>query len=446
MLFPLKKICDKKRIRRDGNSTVFIQYCFTSERRTLLNTSVNIPPKYWDAGKQMVRSTLPPEHGSFNELNFELRRMYRLVEDLIATANKREVKDPLEFVKELFTPSLSTEKIPELLKKIDARNENVNMDIYFQMESYAEYKMKKVAPDVRDVYRNTMQRLRAFEEYRKKPITFECLDYNFYEEFVDFLLYEYVQRRNKGKKGLRLNTVGTTIKQFRIFLKNRAMKKIIEPINMDGWTVHEEAADAVYVNWKEILDIYHLDLSQTKFLEEYRDDFVLGCLTGLRFSDFSKLQPNDIRGEFLYKKQQKSNHWVVIPLRPEAKEILQRRFKKGKKPQTNPEFNRHIKTIAMFAEINQPITHSYKRGNQEMAETKPKYEWITSHTCRRSFCTNEFLAGTPVELIMKISGHKTTKDFYKYIKVSPEEAANKIKELWDIRANQVVGKSIKAFV
>ena len=31
---------------------------------------------------------------------------------------------------------------------------------------------------------------------------------------------------------------------------------------------------------------------------------------------------------------------------------------------------------------------------------------------------------------MKISGHKRTKDFYKYIRISPEEAANEIKELW----------------
>ena len=30
---------------------------------------------------------------------------------------------------------------------------------------------------------------------------------------------------------------------------------------------------------------------------------------------------------------------------------------------------------------------------------------------------------------MKISGHKRTKDFYKYIRISAEEAANKIKEL-----------------
>jgi hypothetical protein len=40
------------------------------------------------------------------------------------------------------------------------------------------------------------------------------------------------------------------------------------------------------------------------------------------------------------------------------------------------------------------------------------------------------LAGTPVELIMKISGHKSLKDFYKYIKISPEEAAERIRDIW----------------
>jgi hypothetical protein len=33
-------------------------------------------------------------------------------------------------------------------------------------------------------------------------------------------------------------------------------------------------------------------------------------------------------------------------------------------------------------------------------------------------------------LILNISGHKRSNDFYKYIRISPEEAANKIKELW----------------
>ena len=63
----------------------------------------------------------------------------------------------------------------------------------------------------------------------------------------------------------------------------------------------------------------------------------------------------------------------------------------------------------------------------------------TSRVYRASKCTDgvlsslEFLAGTPPELIMKISGHKSLKDFYKYIRITPEEAGKKIQEIWEKR-------------
>ncbi len=31
---------------------------------------------------------------------------------------------------------------------------------------------------------------------------------------------------------------------------------------------------------------------------------------------------------------------------------------------------------------------------------------------------------------MKISGHKSLRDFYRYIRITPEEAGQKIKEIW----------------
>ncbi len=34
---------------------------------------------------------------------------------------------------------------------------------------------------------------------------------------------------------------------------------------------------------------------------------------------------------------------------------------------------------------------------------------------------------------MKIPGHKSLKDFYKYIKIAPEQAGQRIKEIWRSR-------------
>ena len=165
-------------------------------------------------------------------------------------------------------------------------------------------------------------------------------------------------------------------------------------------------------------------------------------MTGLRFSDFSTIVPEDIRNGKLHVKQQKSEHWVVIPLRPTAENILLNRFCSRIPIISNTTFNELIKKVCKHAGICETIKFSYRKGNKEIEEVKPKYEWVTSHTCRRSFCTNEFLARTPAELIMKISGHKSLKDFYRYIKVTPEQAAYQIEQIWKERDQAEVRQTV----
>ena len=100
---------------------------------------------------------------------------------------------------------------------------------------------------------------------------------------------------------------------------------------------------------------------------------------------------------------------------------------------SNPNFNYYIKEVVRLAGIDEMIKITHKRGNKIIEETRPKYNWIMSHTCRRSFCTNEFLDGTPTNLIMAISGHKTEKAFRRYIKADQVQKAHMIKKLWDNR-------------
>ena len=283
-----------------------------------------------------------------------------------------------------------------------------------------------------DVFKNLRLILKTFETYRKEPIKFNSIDINFYEEFVHYLTFEHIhQNRSKDVvKGFKLNTIGKNVKQLIVFLKNRKNKKIIPEPDLTGFKIMEEEADAVYLTNEEINKLVSLDLSSSPCLITYRDLLVFGCLTELRFSDFSKIRAEDIRDRMLYKKQEKTKHWVVVPLRDEAYNIFINCFKRNIPDISNPNFNQYIKEVGKLAELNQHIKHSYMKGSREIIDTKPKYEWITSHTCRRSFCTNEFLSGTPVELIMKISGHKSLKDFYRYIKIAPEQAGQRIKELW----------------
>lgn len=434
MVLPIKPICRANKIRKNGTSLIFLQYCYSATNRTLLNTEIAIPLEYWDKNHRCISQKLPAQFGDHHQLNEALTQQLRIVEDLATHATKNQLPNKGSFVKNTFSPKLDITTISGKVEKaveqviVEKRNK---LDIYYQFDEYIKSKERKVSKATLTVYGNVKSHLLAFEAYRKQKITFESFDFGFYEDFVDYLTFEHVHlRRQNVLTGLRLNSIGKTIKHLRGFIKDRVKRKIIAAIDLTDFKIPEEESDAIYLSHDEIAKIYQADLTNHPQLIEYRDLLVLACLTGLRFSDFSTLKPEDLQKDMLYKKQEKSDHWVIIPLRDEAKLIFTRQFKEKIPALTNPEFNRHIKTIGKLAGITKLIKFSYKKGNKSITISKPKFDWITSHTARRSFCTNEFLAGTPVELIMKISGHKRTKDFYKYIRITPEEAAIKIKELW----------------
>ena len=57
-----------------------------------------------------------------------------------------------------------------------------------------------------------------------------------------------------------------------------------------------------------------------------------------------------------------------------------------------------------------------------------KWLQIRTHTVRRSFATNAYMSGVPMLSIMKITGHRTTESFLKYIRVTKLEVAEKLKD------------------
>jgi integrase len=436
MFLPIKVIIDR-RPRKDGSSPIYIQYCHSSDKRTLLPTGIFIPPRCWNRRLLRIMQDLPAEFGQADLLNLQLREMVRSLENLVTFTQEQKMGDPIRFLKKAWSPELVPASLTRRAKEIaqaPAEQSDVSLDFFYQLDDYIKTKRRKVSTGMIRTYNVVKERLLAFQKCRKVKITFDSCDFNFYDSLVNYLTYDHThRRRNITLRGLRRNSVGTTIKQLRIFIRDRVRRKIIPAIDLADFKIWDEETDTIYLTIAEIQALYKVDLSAHPQWGRFRDMFVLGCYTGLRFSDFSAIRPEDIRQGMLYKKQGKSDHWVVIPLRPEAFDILINRFNKRVPKTTNEELNRHIKKVARLAGINTPIKASYKRGNQDIVSTKPKYAWITTHTCRRSFCTKEFLAGTPTELIMKISGHKSIKDFYKYIRITPEEAGKKIQEIWERR-------------
>lgn len=306
MRLPVKPIRGK--VRSDGKSIIYFQYCYSwdPDLKTLLNMGIEIPAGSWDKQKECITVDLPREYGTCDKLNEELDRQLRLAEDLIKLAKKQGIAEIGPYVKERYSPTLNLAALAlaefnmktPYMPKIKKRKA-----IYFQqLGDYVESKRKWVKPATITVYNNMIGHFEAFEKYRERPITFSSFDDQFYEDFRDFLTFENeIPRKKKPVYGLRENTIGKTIKQLRIFIKDRVKRKIIPAIDLSDYKIPEEETDAIYLTYEEIGCLYNLDLSECPELEPYRRWFVLACLTGLRFSDFSALGPEDLLQDMLYR-------------------------------------------------------------------------------------------------------------------------------------------------
>lgn len=124
MRLPIKLICRTRKVHGDGTSTVFIQYCYNAEHKTLLHTGIKIPPVYWNKNQCCITNKLPIEFGNHEELNKELKRQFRIAEDLVTYAIESKMPDKGAFVKNSFSPSMETAGVEKRIKEINDKKRN----------------------------------------------------------------------------------------------------------------------------------------------------------------------------------------------------------------------------------------------------------------------------------------------------------------------------------
>lgn len=180
----------------------------------------------------------------------------------------------------------------------------------------------------------------------------------------------------------------------------------------------------------EITRIYYFKFEhqdKRKAKERIRDLFVLGCLTALRYSDYSTLKKDNFQGDYIVKRTKKTNVDVKVPMHDYVKEIF------GKYKGIVPcglciqYFNKYLKMIMKEIGLNDQVTFSYTKGGKLVTVTKEKWELISSHTARRSAATNMYLTGRMKTLeIMKLTGHRTEQNFFRYIRLTSDDTARSI--------------------
>jgi len=259
------------------------------------------------------------------------------------------------------------------------------------------------------------------EDYQKKfkgTITPQNADIDFYNSFVKFLT----------SAGLSKNTIGTRIKIIKAVLNyaNERIDNVCQDYKKESFSKPSEETESVYLTQDELNVISNLKYLPP-YLEKVRDMFIIGCDTGLRFSDLSRLTKDNINSDNTISiKTQKTGKVVVIPMTPRVKTIFEKYNYVLPDSISNQKYNEYLKDIARRANLKESISITKTIKGMLVTRTVEKWELVTSHTARRSFATNAFLADVPAIAIMKITGHKTESAFMKYIKMTAKDNATKL--------------------
>lgn len=236
-------------------------------------------------------------------------------------------------------------------------------------------------------YKNLKTRLFDYKEDRTIPtLNYTSFDMDWYKDYMQYAI----------NKGYNIASINNTIKNLKSIL-NRSYQDGYH--NFSGYKdkrfkKHKEKNFKIYLTKEELSQLLGLDLTERPHLEKYRSIFIVGCYTGLRFSDLVRIKPHHIKTEndksFIDIHTQKTNERVIIPINTHAKRILNTYDYKLPRV-TEQKLNRYIKEIGKLANIDTPIENvNIVRGTKKI-EIINKHELITTHTARRTAITQMYL-------------------------------------------------------
>ena len=299
------------------------------------------------------------------------------------------------------------------------------LDLVGYIDYYIDFKKNELSPKAIRRINVTKHKMQRLEAYRNSSILIKDINEDFKKEFQDFSKLEHYSHNTQQRELVLIKTICYHAKHLGLETHYQ----------LDGLKMKRQAVHHVYLNFDELEVLKSLELP-FEHLENARDWLLISCFTGQRVSDFMKFDKSMIRikqGKHLLEfMQQKTGKLMTIPLPKEARDILAKRDGNFPRAISDQKYNDYIKEVCKLARFNEP-SEGKKRINIEPDDTKkgvyrdivgtyPKWQLVSSHIGRRSFCTN-YYSKVPTSYLIAISGHGSEKMFLNYIKKSEEDKA-----------------------
>lgn len=385
--------------------------------RLKVYTGISVEPKYWNKNSHKIRLNTSYRQGS--SINTRLDIIKGMIEKCYYDYQNEHKAEP------------SPDMFRKLIDTALGRSKEVKLNFFEYFTDFINRtntgqrrnaKGQIIKPS--KAYKVTFNNLKGFSTSWNKHLDFDTIDLDFHGDYL-----KYLQRKNLAE-----NTIGRDIRNLKTVLNDAAEKgqNINLAFRSKRFTKPSEEVDNIALTNSELQDLLNIDLSGTPGLDRVRDLFLIGCYTGLRYSDFSRLTADNLKGNFIEIRQQKTGSPVAIPIHSVVHSIIDKY--NGNLPESisNQKTNEGLKDICKrVPSLCEPASKTRTQGGMKLTTNYSKWEIISTHTARRTFATNAYLQGVPTVTIMAVTGHKTEKAFLKYIKVTPKEHAKIMAAIWN---------------
>ena len=404
----------KLKLKHPNQSKPSLILCYATLQdgeRFVYSTGEKIEPRLWDARVQQPKRTkVQKDQETINSINLQLNRY-------------------LEVYQQLNNHFRSTDQVltKQVLKaEFDQRFKNIR-SIQGFWEHYAAFcelnhRLGKWQPSTCQRYSVLKNLLLAFEDINGS-LSLDKINNHWYADFKHFC------EQNKKHQ---VNTFGRNLGLLKTFLRYCFEEGFTKNDQFKKFKVKREVTYQEVLDMNEVKRIYAFDLSENKRLERVRDIFILGCLTGMRYSDYKRIKRENVVNDVIRIREVKDKSKTLeIPLSSWAKEILDK-YDYNLPVISEQKFREYIKETARLVGFTEQVIKASRIGNAIKEESKRRCDLISTHTARRTFITIMKNKGVPDKVIMKITGHKSLSSFHRYYRPNDEDVSGFMNKVWNL--------------
>lgn len=258
-------------------------------------------------------------------------------------------------------------------------------------------------------YGDYMNILTMFEAANLCEATWENLTKVRLQKFIDYM-NERLSPNSVNQYAAKLKAV-LNLYSDEVLLP-RGYAKVLTP--------RKVASTSVYLTEEEIQRL--IGYKPRNQREEYvRDMFVICCFVGCRHGDATRLNESNFAGENLQYVSEKTKIQSIVPLKPIVREYILNR------PQIEVDdttYNRIIRNICRKCGITDNVK-VFKAGKEQEGE---KWQFVSSHTGRRSFASTLYLRGVDLYSISKMMGHSSVEMTSRYVVCGVRDLSQEAKD------------------